>query len=173
MDTGPVEWRADGLVAGAIHGRLGGAFVCPPSLDACSAFSVGFIHDLVRRGKTFSVQSTDTIFILAGTWSAMSYELRHKTAVGVAICSQSSSKESAIKTAWAYRTDLLERVCRERWLLGDTEEPQTARADLEEDDGIHATVLRALGAASISVELLEKITRKGGNWCFRGNCAFH
>ena len=28
VDTGPAEWRADGLVAGAIHGQLGGAFVC-------------------------------------------------------------------------------------------------------------------------------------------------
>jgi hypothetical protein len=79
--------------------------LCALSLDACSAFSADFIHDPVRRRKPFLVQSTDTVFILAGTSSAMSDELRHKTVVSVAICSQSSSKKSAIKTAWAYRAD--------------------------------------------------------------------
>ena len=29
VDTGPAEWHTDGLVAGAIHDQLGGAFVCP------------------------------------------------------------------------------------------------------------------------------------------------
>jgi 5-deoxy-D-glucuronate isomerase len=92
-DTRPIRWC-----------------LCVLSLDACSAFSADFIHDLVRRRKPFSGQSTDTVFILAGSSSAMSDELRHKTAVSVAICSQSSNKKRAIKTAWAYRADLLEPI---------------------------------------------------------------
>ena len=71
--------------------------LCVLSLYACSAFSVGFIHGLVCRRKPFSVQSRDTVFILAGTVGAMSHELRHKTAVNVSISSQSSSKKSAMK----------------------------------------------------------------------------
>ena len=80
-DTQPSKWR-----------------LCVLSLYACSAFYVGFIHDLVFRRKLFSVQSRDTVFILAETLSAMSDELRHKTAVNVSIYSQSSSKKSAMKT---------------------------------------------------------------------------
>ena len=78
-DTRPIRWC-----------------LCVLSLDACSAFSADFIHNLVRRRKPFSGQSTDTVFILAGSSSALSDELRHKTAVSVAICRQEKSVQNCL-----------------------------------------------------------------------------